>query len=419
MRAEFAAKLTIVIYTLSIFARCFARLIIVRCSLTVNCALSTVIGGVVLVEFMIHGGRKLRLGFTTGTCAAIAAGAAAEQLLSGEAPSLYRITTPSGREVTAEVVLADGGCAVRKDGGDDVDATDGALICARVTKTASGFSIIGGEGIGKVTKTGLDQPVGEWAINSVPRRMIREQLERAAEKHEYSGGLCAEIFVPNGAEIAKRTYNPRMGIVGGISILGTSGIVEPMSTAALVQTVRIEARSVRAEGRTALPLTLGNFGEQFVRDKLPFSSENCVTCSNYIGEALDIALELGFSSVLIIGHLGKLVKLGAGIMNTHSAHADGRMDVLITCGVLAGIPSEVLAPLIGCATVDAALDLIPEEKRGAVLDILVQRAEEYLNARVRGGIEIGAVMFSDKHGIILKTSKADSIIERIAEECHG
>ena len=370
-------------------------------------------------DFVIHDGKKLRLGYTTGTCAAIAAGAAAEKLLCGEAPQLYKITTPSGREITAEVILTDGGCAVKKDGGDDADATDGALICARVIKTAEGFSVTGGEGIGRVTKAGLDQPVGEWAINSVPRKMILEQLQRASEKFAFKGGLSAEIFVPKGEKIALKTYNPRMGIVGGISILGTSGIVEPMSTAALVETIRIEARSLRAEGRTALPLTLGNFGERFVNDKLPFSSEDCVTCSNYIGEALDIVAEQGFSKVLIIGHLGKLVKLGAGIMNTHSSNADGRMDVLITCGVLAGLPSEVLAPLAECATVDAALDLIPEEKRGAVLDILIHRAEDYLKARVRGNFEVGAVMFSDKHRIILKTSNADSIIEKIAEECHG
>lgn len=379
----------------------------------------SVLGGVILDEFTVHDGKKLRLGYTTGTCAAIAAGAAAERLLCGEAPAFYKITTPSGREVVAEVILIDGGCAVRKDGGDDIDATDGALICARVNKTAEGFSVTGGEGIGKVTKQGLDQPVGEWAINSVPRRMIMQQLQRAAEKKHYTGGLSARIFVPEGEKIALKTYNPRMGIVGGISILGTSGIVEPMSTAALVETIRIEARSLRAEGRTVLPLTLGNFGDRFVNGKLPFSSEDCVTCSNYIGEALDIAAELGFSQVLLIGHLGKLVKLGAGIMNTHSANADGRMEVLITCGVLAGLPSETLALLVECATVDAALDLIPENKRGKVLDIFIHRAEDYLTARVRGSFEVAALMFSDKHKIILKTSNADSIIERIAEECHG
>ena len=246
--------------------------------------------------------------------------------------------------------------------------------------------------------------------------MICEQLAAAAEKFGYSGGLCAEIFVPNGAEIAKKTYNPRMGIVGGISILGTSGIVEPMSTRAIVETIRIEARSFRAADRTILPLTIGNFGERFVDNKLPFRSEDCVTCSNYIGDALDIALELGFSGALMIGHLGKLVKLGAGIMNTHSAQADGRMDVLITCGVLSGLPSETLSPLAECATVDAALDLIPEDKRGGVLGILTKRAEDYLNARVRGNISIGAVMFSDKHEIILKTSAADSLIEKITQE---
>lgn len=367
-------------------------------------------------DFVVRGARRLRLGYTTGTCAAAAAGAAARLLLSGKAPTLYRLTVPNGDELALEIIQTDGTCAVRKDSGDDADATDGALICARVRKTDEGFTVTGGEGIGKVTKAGLDQPAGEWAINSVPRRMITEQLELAAAEYGYSGGLCAEIFVPNGAEIAKKTYNPRMGIVGGISILGTSGIVEPMSTAALVETIRIEARTLRMAGKTVLPLTLGNFGERFVRDKLPFSSEDCVTCSNYIGEALDIALELGFSSVLIIGHLGKLVKLGAGIMNTHSAHADGRMDVLITCGVMAGLPSEALAPLVGCATVDAALDLLPRDKLNDVLGILASRAEDYLNARVRGSIEVGAVMFSDKHEIILKTSIADEIIKKITEE---
>lgn len=372
-------------------------------------------------EFVIHGARKLRLGVTTGSCAAAASGAASELLLSGKTPSAYRLISPNGSELSLEIMNSELGtefavCAVRKDGGDDVDATHGALICARVSKIFEGFEITGGEGIGKVTKAGLDQPIGEWAINSVPRKMILEQLAKAAEKYHYSGGLRAEIFVPNGAEIAKKTYNPRMGIVGGISILGTSGIVEPMSTAALVETIRIEARSLRAEGKTVLPLTLGNFGERFVQEKLPFGSENCVTCSNYIGEALDIAIELGFSSVLIIGHLGKLVKLGAGIMNTHSSNADGRMDVLITCGVLAGLPSEILAPLIDCVTVDAALDMLPKDKLDTVLKILVDRVENYLKARVRESIEIGAVMFSDKHEIILKTSKADKIIEKITEE---
>lgn len=372
-------------------------------------------------EFIVHGAKRLRLGYTTGTCAAAASGAAAELLLSGEFPSFYRLITPNGTEISLEI--SDLGleaefavCGVKKDGGDDVDATHGALICARVSKISNGFEVTGGEGIGRVTKSGLDQPAGEWAINSVPRKMIAEQLAKAAGKYGYRGGLRAEIFVPNGAEIAKKTYNPRMGIVGGISILGTSGIVEPMSSAALVETIRIEARTLREEGKTVLPLTLGNFGERFVSEKLPFSPDDCVTCSNYIGEALDIALELGFSSVLIVGHLGKLVKLAAGIMNTHSDHADGRMDVLITCGVLAGLPCETLAPLIDCVTVDSALDLLPEDKLDTVLKILTARAENYLNARVRNNIELGAVMFSDKHKIILKTSKADTIIEKITEE---
>lgn len=378
-------------------------------------------------EFVIRGGVKLRLGYTTGTCAAAASGAAAEALLSGDFTEFYKLVTPNKTELSLEILNSEVNenfavCGVKKDGGDDVDVTHGAVICSRVTKIPSGFQryeVTGGTGVGKVTKPGLDQPVGEWAINSVPRKMIKEQLAKAAEKYGYQGGLRAEIFVPNGAEIAKKTYNPRMGIVGGISILGTSGIVEPMSTRALVETVRIEACSLRQTGKTVLPLTLGNFGERFVSENLPFGSEDCVTCSNYIGEALDIALELGFSSVLIIGHLGKLVKLAAGIMNTHSQTADGRMEVLITCGTLAGVPSEALKPLAECVTVDSALDLLPKNKLGEVLKILTDRAENYLNARVRNNIEVGVVMFSDKHELILKTSRADELIKKITEEIHG
>lgn len=153
---------------------------------------------------------------------------------------------------------------------------------------------------------------------------------------------------------------------------------------------------------------------------MPFALEKSVKCSNFIGEALDMALEFGFESVLIIGHLGKLVKLGAGIMNTHSAQADGRMDVLVTCGVLAGAESSVLKDIPDCATVDAALDILKAHGyMGKTLDILVHRAEYYLDAKVKNSVKIGAVMFSDKHGITVGTSRADELIRIISEEYNG
>ncbi|MGN0577471.1 MAG: cobalt-precorrin-5B (C(1))-methyltransferase CbiD, partial [Ruminiclostridium sp.] len=311
-------------------------------------------------------------------------------------------------------------CGIKKDGGDDCDATSGALIFARVSLIPNGFEITGGKGVGIVTKAGLDRPVGEFAINSVPRKMITREVLETAEKYGYSGGFRVEISVPDGEEIAKKTYNPRMGIEGGISIIGTSGIVEPMSNSALIETIRVEAKMRRAEGYKNLLLTLGNYSESFIQRSMPFALQKSVKCSNFIGEAIDIALQNGFLRVLIIGHIGKLVKLGAGIMNTHSAQADGRMEVLVTCGLLAGADSELLKKLPDCATVDAALEIL---KSGGymekTLEILAKRAEYYLNAKVKNSIEIGAVMFSDKLGVRVKTSLADRLITLISEEYNG
>lgn len=378
-----------------------------------------------LDEFICHGKERLRCGYTTGSCAAAAAKAAAEMLLSEANVSFVGISTPKGIKLKLDVLepminenYAE--CAIKKDSGDDPDITNGILVFARVSKIVSGIEITGGRGIGIITKSGLDQPVGEYAINSVPRKMIKSALEEIAEKYDYHGGLRAEISVPNGEEIAKKTYNPRMGIEGGISIIGTSGIVEPMSNSALIDTIRLEAKMRYSEGYRNLLLTLGNYSENYIQKSMPFVLEKSVKCSNFIGEAIDIALETGFERILIIGHIGKLVKLGAGIMNTHSAQADGRMDVLVTCGMLADADVNLLKEIPQCVTVDSALDIL---KSGGymekTLDILADRAEYYLNAKVKNEIEIGAVMFSEKHGISVKTSLADKLIKIISEEYNG
>lgn len=376
-------------------------------------------------QYIYRGGQKLRCGYTTGSCAAAASGAAAEMLISGEISEFSEIMTPKGVPLKLEVLDATistdyAKCAIKKDSGDDPDITNGILVYAKVSRISDGVEIVGGEGIGKVTKAGLDQPIGEAAINSVPRKMIAAAVEKVAEMHDYHGGFRIEISVPNGEEIAKKTYNPRMGIEGGISIIGTSGIVEPMSNSALIDTIRLEERMRKAEGHNALLLTLGNYSENFIQKSMPFALEKSVKCSNFIGEAIESALEYGFENILIIGHIGKLVKLGAGIMNTHSAQADGRMDVLVTCGVLAGAESEVLRNIPECATVDAALDILKEHGyMEKTLEILAKRAEYYLDAKVKNAVKIGAVMFSDKHGITVETSRVCELIEIISEEYNG
>lgn len=378
-----------------------------------------------LEEYIYKGSQKMRCGYTTGSCAAAAAKAAAEMLLTGRVLTAAEILTPKGiviRPDIIEPVITESmaSCAVEKDSGDDPDVTNGVKVFAAVAFAQKGVKIKGGVGIGRVTKAGLDQPVGEAAINSVPRMMITSAVMGIAEKYGYSGGFEVTVSVPDGVELAAKTYNPRMGIEGGISIIGTSGIVEPMSNTALIETIRTEANMRRAEGQKNMLLTIGNYSESFVQDEMPFSLERSVTCSNFIGDAIDIGIELGFSSILIVGHIGKLVKLGAGIMNTHSSWADGRMEVLVTCGLLAGADTDTLKKLPDCATADAAMDILADAGYlDKTLDILSQRMDYYLRGRVKNEIKIAALAFSYKRVINVKTAFADELIKAITEEENG
>lgn len=372
-------------------------------------------------KYIYHGKEKLRCGYTTGTCSAIASKASAEMLVTGKEIHSVKIMTPKGIEVSAEILDIDindnyVSCAVKKYSGDDPDITDGILIYAKAEKIKSGIEITGGEGIGIVTAKGLDQPCGEYAINSVPRKMIAYEVGEILEYYSCDFGIKITISAPQGTEIAEKTYNPRIGIKGGISIIGTSGIVEPMSSKALIDTFRLEMRSRRANGIKNLLLAIGNYSENFLNEKIPDLSEKAVKCSNFIGEAIDSALEYKFQSILIVGHIGKLVKLGAGIMNTHSSQADGRFEVLVTCGVIAGADSGILKKIPECVTTDEAIEIF---SNAGILDkvseILMKKIQYHLNAKVKNSIPIGAILFSNKYGIIGMTENA----EKIAEEYYG
>ena len=378
-----------------------------------------------LEEYVYRGAEKLRCGYTTGSCAAAAAKAAAEMIFTGHEVTGVKLMTPKGIMLDLDVVdaeMKDGGasCAIVKDSGDDPDITNGIRVYSRVRLIPEGTVILGGEGVGVVTKAGLDRPVGDAAINTVPRRMISGAVAEIAEKYGYSGGFEVMVSIPQGVELAKKTFNPRMGIEGGISVIGTSGIVEPMSNTAVIETIRAEANIRRAAGQRNMLLTIGNYSEDFVQRELPFSLERSVTCSNFIGDAIDIGMELGFESILIVGHIGKLVKLGAGIMNTHSSWADGRMDVLVTCGVLAGADTDTLKRLPDCVTADAAMDILEEggylEKTA---DILSRRMDSYLRARVKDSIPIAALAFSYKRQLQVRTALAEELIKAITEEENG
>ncbi|MCD8118970.1 MAG: cobalt-precorrin-5B (C(1))-methyltransferase CbiD [Lachnospiraceae bacterium] len=460
-------------------------------------------------KYIFTQGKRLRCGYTTGTCAQAAAGAAAVGFFTGEVPQTMEVTTPDGTKLALSVEEARCGrddrtgrpfavCAVRKDAGDDIDVTDGMLVFARVTvrkedpvftenrniyeisgdmqrsavtgqmsesqnmfgrpgvvgeeKNADPdlIRIIGGIGVGRVTKPGLDQPVGEAAINSVPRRMIRAQVAAVMEEAGEEVPLDVEIFLPDGEERAKKTMNERLGILGGLSVLGTTGIVEPQSHRALIETIRAELSMRYAAGERNLLITPGNYGMKFIEQSaglfrretlfhgektengLPQTSESsdikkngssgdkvrqdetgiyssefgspaeaAVKCSNFIGDTLDAATEFGFAHVTLVGHIGKLVKLAGGMLNTHSMYGDCRMELLAACGLKAGVPQKQLMQILDCVTCDDALGILAEGNYlEPVMKLVGDRILYHLRYRCKGKIGLRVVVFSNVYGVL-------------------
>ncbi len=371
-------------------------------------------------EYIVKGGKRLRLGYTTGSCAAAAARAAACMLLTGRRLEQVELTTPKGlrltlpvREIRMEATSVS--CAIEKDGGDDPDVTTGALIFAYVSRRAEpGVDIDGGEGVGRVTKPGLDQPVGAAAINSVPRRMIRENVEAEQRLADDHGGLSVVISVPGGEALARRTFNPRLGIVGGISIIGTTGIVEPMSEQALVDTIRVELRQRRESGTLYALLTPGNYGSDFIRDGLGLDPAAAVQTSNFIGDAVDMCRELGFRGALLVGHAGKLVKLAGGMLNTHSKYGDCRMEIIAAHAAAGGLPPGTADALLQCAACDEAVRLLESEGLWeGTASRLMERLGFHLRRRAGEDLEIGAIMFSKVCGELGRTENAGELLLNI------
>lgn len=367
---------------------------------------------------------KLRTGYTTGSCAAAAAKAATHMLVSGEVVGEVSLVTPAGIRLYLEVedIVKENNyvsCAIRKDSGDDPDVTNGILVYARVTfaqddVVKSKVILEAGEGIGRVTQKGLEQSIGDPAINLVPRRMIREAVEEELQKAGIDRGVRVMIWVPDGAEIAKKTFNPKLGIEGGISILGTTGIVEPMSEKALTDTIFVEMKVRRENGMDYCYVVPGNYGSDFLHDTLGYQEDAAVKCSNYVGEVIDDAVRLQMKGILLVGHIGKFIKLAAGIMNTHSRQADGRMEILAAHAAMAGGSRELIRQLMECITTTAALELL--EKEGILKEVMstvMIKIEEHLKHRAGDGLEIGAVMFSKEMGIVGKTSDADRLAQKI------
>ncbi len=394
-------------------------------------------------KYIIKNNKRLRYGYTTGSCAAGATRGAVRMLLSGASLSEVELQTPKG--ITLNLQLHDitrgethVSCAVQKDAGDDPDTTNGILVYAKVEKISaeaakniidnqntdskkviihSSIILDGGVGVGRVTKPGLSQKVGEAAINPVPKAMILREAEEAAQEYDYEGYLKITISVPEGEEISKKTFNPRLGIMGGISILGTSGIVEPMSERALIASIQVEMKQHFFQGENYILVTPGNYGADYLREHMTIPFENNIKCSNYVGETIDMAIDMGVKGILFVAHIGKFVKVAAGIMNTHSHCADGRMEVLCASAIRAGGTLECAREILEAGTTDEALAVI--DRYGILkqtMAIVMDKIQFYLDHRSYEQILLGAVVFSNVYGLLGQTRDALKLMEAIQEQ---
>ncbi len=378
----------------------------------------------------------LRKGYTTGSCAAAAAKAASYMLLTGKTLSKTSILTPAGITYYADIedICRNGGsvsCAVRKDSGDDPDITNGILIYAEVSvaeDTEVKVEIMGGKGIGTVTKPGLDRPVGSPAINSTPLTMITQEVKAVAELAEFIGRIRVVISAPEGEKIAARTFNPKLGIEGGISIIGTSGIVEPMSTRALLDTIRLELKQRMESGYDYAVIAPGNYGRELILNRFGYDIDKSIKCSNYIGETLDMASELGYKKILLAGHIGKLVKVAGGIMNTHSKEADCRMEILTAISAINGADNSLCMNIMECVTTEEALRLIDAAGlKDAVMNEVTKRIEMHLADRVRRrtdaisagdlpDMQADVIVYSNEYGILGMSKGAEEWFTLLAQE---
>ncbi len=338
----------------------------------------------------------LRKGFTTGACAAAAAQGAATGAATGTVPQEVQIALPGGKPARFRVTDGRAGrltgrCAVTKDAGDDPDVTNGMKIVAEVTVVAgSAVSIYAGDGVGTVTKPGLQAAVGEPAINPIPRAMILREVQGALGPQR---GARVTISAPGGREVAKKTFNPRLGIVGGISILGTTGIVEPKSAEALKASLLCALDVAKAEGFDTVFLTPGRIGERGVRALKVCHSDQIVQTSNYIGFMMDEALRRGFKQIILAGHPGKLAKLIAGHFMTHHSESPAACAAVISIAAASGLSEGALREAEDSTTVEGIIDVMRRAGRLDILDVLSARIRETAERRVQRAADVRVILF--------------------------
>ncbi|HEK8844705.1 TPA: cobalt-precorrin-5B (C(1))-methyltransferase [Clostridioides difficile] len=403
-------------------------------------------------EYVYIDGKKYRRGYTTGSCATGASKAAVYMLITKNRINTINIDTPKGIPLLLKVDninISDTfvECSIKKDGGDDIDATHTMDIYARAEIVAKNdknkgyltlkdidslstnseckselykfIRVYGGTGIGVVTKKGLSVDVGKPAINPTPLKMINHEIRKLiGDNFESILGndkvLKITIFAPQGETVAKKTFNPRLGIVGGISIIGTTGIVEPMSDDGWKKSLSIELQMKKEQGLDKIILVPGNHGEQFIREKLNLDIKYVVRVSNFIGYMIKEAQRIGYKKILMAGHIGKFIKVSAGIFNTHSKVADARSEILVANLALMGARYEFLNKINQCVTTEEAVELINNSEYREVYNILSnkckERVKQYLNEDL-DDIDVEVIIFSMDKSLLGKSDNTDDLVE--------
>ena len=374
--------------------------------------------------FIVKGQKKLRCGYTTGSCAAAVAKAGTLMVLTEIEYPIITLETLKGLVLNLEVasivrkqnsVI----CSVKKDGGDDPDITHGISIFGKITKVENGRGCVlirAGLGIGIVTEPGLPCPVGSPAINPSPQKQIKDEVKKIMVAHNFNGDIIIELWIPEGPLLAEKTFNPKIGIKGGLSILGTTGIVEPMSEKAFIDTLKIEIDSHLAKNNDCLLFCSGNYGKHFATDTLEISIDHSIKYGNYIGEVLDYLVYRNVKKALFISHIGKIVKVAAGIMNTWSKIADGRMEIFgVHCGMAGGTREDIKNIMEMTNTEVVILYLKQKELFAAVQESVMDKIINHMKDRVRDQVEIEVIVFYGSSEIFGTTSGVENYLNGLKE----
>lgn len=358
--------------------------------------------------------KKLREGVSTGSCMTGGAAAAALWLVTGKCPDVIEVETPIGKTLYLDVVPKEKGvCGIVKDAGDDPDVTNGSEVITKmeILPDDGGITFVGGDGIGTVTQEGLKLPVGEPAINPVPRQMA----EKALRKIIGNRGAVVTVSIPGGEELAKRTFNPRLGVLGGLSVLGTTGIVRPMSEEAMKDSLLVELDMYARQGRRSILFVLGTTGENALKAR--YGEFQCVLqVSNYIGFMIEEAVERGFTDILIGGFVGKLVKVASGTMNTHSHVADGRLETICTHAALHGAPREVIERIYSCLTTKAAMKIVEEEGLMDIWKDMAQKASFYCEKTAHGMARVGMIFLDGDNQVLAESENVPDILKKVLKQ---